>query len=264
MYTRITVALDGSPTAERALRVAAAAASRAGLPLDLVSVIEAGDDVDEQERRSYLAGARGEAAAPSGSDEVLHGDAAAAVLVELAADPTRLLCLTSNARPLGELFIGSVTSAVVRESPNAVLVVGRAVELTEAQGLESLVVCIDGSAESESMIPPALDWAKQFGGTCWLLRVLEADGARPGEVPDTEYVRHVAKAHEGAGVELAWDTVRGAPAASIVGFADSLPAPVIALTSHRHITIGRLTLGSVAEAVIHDSPGPVLICRLPG
>jgi nucleotide-binding universal stress UspA family protein len=53
------------------------------------------------------------------------------------------------------------------------------------------------------------------------------------------------------------------PAGAIVAYARELPATLLALTTRARHGLGRVALGSVAMDVVHRSPCPVLVVRVP-
>lgn len=68
---------------------------------------------------------------------------------------------------------------------------------------------------------------------------------------------------DGAGIN--WDVMhRRDVSDAIVEFARAVPASFIAMATHGRSGVGRLALGSVAAAVVHDAPCPVLVVRPAG
>ena len=55
--------------------------------------------------------------------------------------------------------------------------------------------------------------------------------------------------------------VQGAPADCIVDLASSHANSLVAMTTHGRSGVGRMILGSVAERVVRQSGGPVLLVR---
>jgi nucleotide-binding universal stress UspA family protein len=54
---------------------------------------------------------------------------------------------------------------------------------------------------------------------------------------------------------------RGDPASEILRTADEFGADLIVMGTHGRSGLGRLLMGSVAEAVLREAPSPVLIAR---
>lgn len=57
------------------------------------------------------------------------------------------------------------------------------------------------------------------------------------------------------------EVLHGTPSRSITGFAERLPAALIAMATHGRSGIARITMGSVATDVVRHAPCPVLITR---
>jgi nucleotide-binding universal stress UspA family protein len=53
----------------------------------------------------------------------------------------------------------------------------------------------------------------------------------------------------------------GSPKRNIVSLAESLPAALVVVGAHERTGLGRMTLGSVAEAVVRAAPCSVLVVR---
>jgi nucleotide-binding universal stress UspA family protein len=65
-----------------------------------------------------------------------------------------------------------------------------------------------------------------------------------------------------SGLSVDTEQVDGAPAEVIVQRARDLGAGLIMMTTHGRSGLRRVLLGSVAEAVLHDAPCPVLLVKL--
>jgi len=65
------------------------------------------------------------------------------------------------------------------------------------------------------------------------------------------------------GVEVEYRVAEGEPAAEIVGQARVLGANLIVMGTHGRTGLGRLLMGSVAEAVLRRAPCPVLSLKSP-
>ena len=55
--------------------------------------------------------------------------------------------------------------------------------------------------------------------------------------------------------------LHGTPCHAIAGFAERLPAAMIAIATHGRSGLTRITMGSVATDVVRQAPCPVLITR---
>lgn len=137
------------------------------------------------------------------------------------------------------------------------------------------LVPLDGSPESEAIIPFLLEVAGPLDMSVVLLRVLEPippsviEGTRHVTVDDVEgrtrdaeeYLAPVAIALRKRGIDARPIVRRGEPAAEIVTAARAEKADMIAMTTHGRSGLGRLLFGSVAEAVLRAADVPVFLMR---
>ncbi len=140
--------------------------------------------------------------------------------------------------------------------------------------LDKMLVPLDGSKLAEQALTKALDIAEGDKPTFVLLRAAEAS-TWPGADPTGEQVRVVREAEEyleGVKTALARKGIRkvetcvwyGPPASAIVEAAGIAKADLIVMTTHGRSGIGRLILGSVAEAVLRGTSTPILLLRADG
>lgn len=256
MYARVIVGTDGSQRALRAVPVGTHLAAGFGCPVELVHV-PAADDPQGLE----LAGAR-----------VVHGEDPARTLVGLAAetDPAGLLCLSSRGRSaLGEVVFGSVAARVLRTSHAPLLVAGPSLEPPHPRW-QRLLVCLDGSDTSASILPAVSAWARHLDLDVDLLHVgYPTEDGHPGdfEVPEVELLAADQVAAAAAELEAAGITVRRLVvahthvAAGIVEQASKGGADLIALATHGRTALARVVAGSVALEVIRRAEVPVLTMR---
>jgi nucleotide-binding universal stress UspA family protein len=144
-----------------------------------------------------------------------------------------------------------------------------------------IVVALDGSPVAERVLPYVEPLAEKFGATLILVRsavppspsVLAAEGAA-GMIESIEesfaedqrdaatYVGDVARRVRAHGLNAQTECPDGDAAEQILACADELEADLIAMTTHGRGGLGRLMLGSVADAVVQRAPCPVLLVRV--
>ena len=140
--------------------------------------------------------------------------------------------------------------------------------------VDKMLVPLDGSKLAEQALTKALDIAEGRKPTLVLLRAAEAS-TWPGADPTDEQVRVVREAEEyldGVKAALARKGTRkvetsvwyGPPASAIVEAAGVTKADLIVMTTHGRSGLGRLILGSVAEAVLRGTSLPILLLRSDG
>ena len=139
----------------------------------------------------------------------------------------------------------------------------------------------DGSKFAEDSLPYAVDLAKQCSAALGILTVIENPvfygTPEATALYDAEFYRSleseldklaqaaIDRATQRAaesGVKASGKIRRGSPADEIVGEAKDWSADVVVLSTHGRTGLGRLFLGSVANAVVHHAPCPVLLHRV--
>jgi hypothetical protein len=77
-----------------------------------------------------------------------------------------------------------------------------------------------------------------------------------------EYLASMATRLRGKGVNVETQVWYGPPAAGIIQAAEKLEADLIVISSHGRSGLGRLALGSVAEAVLRGTRTPILLLHV--
>lgn len=269
--TTIVVPLDRSTFSERALRPACSIAAR--LPDSRVLLVSCSpDDVDlvqhylDDRARLFAEVVQIE------TRLVDDGDPALAILATVTSEPDAMLCMATHGRGgIKATVLGSVAKQVVCRSTRPLMLVGphcRTALLPAERG--RLLVCSDGSALSDSTIPIAAEWCERLGLEPWLAEVVP-----PDEYPEAAHRPPRNRQVEAATARLAkrssrlgepgsparWEVLHGVPSRAIAGFAERLPAALIAIASHGRSGLTRITMGSVATDVVRHAPCPVLITR---
>ena len=259
LFRRVILGYDGSARSLSAAGSARVAAEAFDCPLQAVRVGGITDD-DTQ---------------PPDDLEVVQFDGADAPATGLihqvrATTPPGLLCLATRGRgALGELLLGSVASEVVRGLGQPLLVTGPAIAPIE-RPWQRLLVCLDGSATADSILPTARQWARALGLQVLLVHVAYPSagpylGAEEDHEPTRLVLQHlhgVADALRADGLEARVDLVEDtSPARGILRASTDLMADVVAMSTHGRTGLARLLLGSVATEAIRCLPVPVLLRR---
>jgi len=193
MYTRILVPVDGSEFAEQMIPHASAIAKATGAGLALLRIVS--DPVDQAGAREQVerlaSGIGGE-----GLCVVARGEVADAIRTEADRVPGTLVALTSHGRSgAAEAIFGSVALEVLRELRGPLLVYRPHAKAADAGApkIGRVVLPLDGSPESESMVPQAAEFAKWLGARVLVVSVLDPRqridaGIPAGDVQESSYV----------------------------------------------------------------------------
>jgi nucleotide-binding universal stress UspA family protein len=256
VFETVVVPLDGSMAAEDALEAAAALAERCGAGLVLARVVERERDVPAATAALVAAGEqlgdlRVEVAIPVDRDP-------ARALTDLVADrPATLLCMATRGRGglVGRVLLGSVADGVLQRSTAPVLLAGPRADIGAVPLVGPMAVCIDSPETAEVLLPLARRWAAAFGTTVELLHVGGDDAL------DRDALEALAAPlREDGGLDVEVTQLSGdAPARVIAEHIERRRHALVALRTHSRSGLARLAVGSVALAVVHDSPRPVLV-----
>lgn len=259
-FTDILVPLDGSPAAERALAPALELATRTGVPL---RVLRRAFEDEHEIAAGYLAGVTDRFAGRVDIDTEVVERGSIPFAIYQAVGPGTLVCMSSHGRGrVAQPVMGSVAEALLRGIDRPALVIGPHVR--QDVRLEGrIVVCIDGSPESEHTLVPARQWSKAFGLPLWLIQVADpsvpAEWATHGEADEAASLARLAR--RVGGVE-AWDVHHGKSAAhELADLAASAyePTALLVMATHGRTGWDRLRLGSVTAATVHAATVPVLV-----
>lgn len=145
--------------------------------------------------------------------------------------------------------------------------------------MKQILVPLDGSATAEAIVPYARVWAQTIDASLLLLQVIRAprvDDPLTGIVSDTDTIPYPVWEAQHAQAHAYLDTVaahlaaeqvpvetairEGDPATIITASASAAPEVVgIAMRTHGRNGLDRVIFGSVAEAVLHAVPKPLLV-----
>jgi nucleotide-binding universal stress UspA family protein len=187
-----------------------------------------------------------------------------------------LIVISSHGRSgLSRWVYGSITDKVLRQSCCATLIIREQVEEV-AGSFQKLLVCLDGSALAEQVLDSALSLAHCSHAEIILLRVVQPANLL-FDMETADQVQESVTALEKGEAEaylnslllklpqtensLTAHTLLGAPADTIIDFAQEQKVDLIAMSSHGRSGISRWVYGSVAEKVMRGAKCATLIMR---
>ena len=164
---------------------------------------------------------------------------------------------------------GRIAAALARvgtPSPEASVMVGPRCALASDAALGgTYVVALDGSIGDEGVIPVVAAWTVEFGGTPWLVDVVERWWRRPPDLVDCAYVNHRAgRLRRRTGCDVEHETLHGdRPARAIVEFAGDNSASLIFVGTDADDGRSRRRRRSLANEIVRRAACPVVLLRLP-
>jgi nucleotide-binding universal stress UspA family protein len=270
MFQHLIVPVDGSNASLDAARIAARMVAAVDGELTLVTVVDPHDDREH----ASLALARGvERVRPLAVEPhqyVLTGEAVAGAIGRLVESTSgAAVLMSSHGHGRSAAVLGSTADEVLREVFGPVIVVGPHCATESAGALSgTYVVPLDGSPRADCVLPIVAAWAVEFGGTPWLVEVIDDEapnGAGGVDVIDSGFVsRRASELRHRIARPVEYEVLHGDhPARSIVDFANGEHASLIFLATHGRTGLARLRSGSVAAEVVRRAACPVVLFRPP-
>jgi nucleotide-binding universal stress UspA family protein len=258
----LVVPLDGSRFAEQILPVASTLAEQLDANLVLVTATwEEQDDGDAA--ATYLQQVATETSARILDTIVADGPAPIAAITAAAqGGRDRMVCMTTHGRGRFRwAMIGSVAEGIVGQSDVPVVLAGPRCRAESLQVPGRVVICVDGTDASLSVVPHACEWARALHRDVEVVFVghpLDVEGAAH---PDM-VLGAVAEQVECEGVAAHPLLLRSThPAGALVDLAEEASAALLAMTTHTRGGLTRAVLGSVTMGVLNSAPCPVLVTR---
>ncbi len=289
MIQQILVSLDGSPLAERALPYAAALARATHARMVLLRATEAhaptvrgrsqAQIAVSQEAEDYLEGIANPLRESGLTVDLALpvGNAAETIEDEIALREIDFVVMATHGRSgLGRLVYGSVAAHVLNHTKVPVLLV----RAWQQGGSDSfairprIVVPLDGSRFATSALPLARELVTALGGELLLMMAVSppevammselayAQFDPAAEVATaTDYLDQLAAGEITAGRPTKTKALVGMPEQVVAEVARTNDATLIVMATHGRGGLGRLVMGSVADATLRQGTTPLLLVR---
>jgi len=299
MYEKIIVPLDGSELAEVALPYAEELTSRLKMELILFQVVPRAyhvygayeavaqvpytDEDMEPVKASAQAYLEKVASRLEGRGITLRSEvgvgAAADEIIKLAEENSvDMVTMSTHGRSgISRWALGSVADKVVRGTKQPVALIrakGTRPDVRKKDILDKALVPLDGSKESEAVIPYIEELASKLEIEVTLLHMLAPDYYIYSEVQlkqmeslrasAKDYIEKVAAQLKQKGIAATAEfseVTQGAEAEEIIKLADETQADVVVMSTHGRSGIGRWAFGSVADRVLHEGNTPLLLVK---
>lgn len=216
--------------------------------------------------------------------KVVFGRPAEQIIKVAEEESCDLIAMSTHGRnALGRGILGSVTDNVIHHINIPVLTITpeRAKDFwQEGAAISRILVPLDGSEMSETVLPYVESLAKALSLDITLVRTVSFDGFYsvhaggyyyPGsvdieaqvEADAQDYLTGVGEGLREKGFKVEWKLLRGDAARMMLELARETPQSLIALTTHGRSGFTRWVLGSVAEKLVRASGDPVLVVPPP-
>ncbi len=281
MLERILVPLDGSEVAEailgqvcRLLRLKdASVVLFEAVPVPVQPGVEFAPLLSDlkAEAERYIAALVGQLAKEGvkARGVVRVGGEATAILDAAKEEKASLIAMATHGRSGFSRFVfGSVAEKVLRASDVPVLLVrsykasGVGADRTPVQEIpfKKILVPIDGSDKSLSILPHVKAFAKSVGASVLVLGVVEPTSE--GKAGEGEpLVRIAVKDLAQAGIPVDPVVRLGDPASEILDATKRHDVDLLAMSTHGRSGPSRWVMGSVTEKVLRSATVPMLVVR---
>ncbi len=277
MYKKIVVPLDGSPLAEVALPYAEEVAGKMDSEIILLTVV-ASEEAEEYRSHYHYLGKMEDITQRQvdkylnvqGNDGITVGTAtrvgnpAEGILDYVNNGALNLIVMATHGHSgISRWAVGSVADKVVRGTSRQPLLLIRAKgahpDVRAKRILKKALVPLDGSAESEAVIPFIGELAFSLEMELTLLRVIPKTNSLLSITE--EYLQNWTKQLEEKDITVKYEVRVGSPADCIIDLADELASDMVAMSTRGQNAINLWPLGSVAQKVLLGGNTPLLLIR---
>lgn len=298
----LLVTLDGSRLAESAIQPTITLAQHLGGRVTLLHILErdAPETVHGQrhltnigEAEAYLNGiasrfADAGIAVETHAHPSPEGDVAASIAVHALGHRADLIIMCAHGRGgWRDWLLGGIAQRTVRRAGAPILMIRQETSgQTAPFAPHTVTVALDGTAEGERALPPALTLATALGAALHLLLVVATlttvggDRAATARLMPTatsaaldqessgarEYLSQLRERLAATGIPITIEVQRGAPVQAVLASASQSGENLVALATHGRGGLEAVWAASVGAQVISRSNGPLLLvgARSPG
>lgn len=265
MVQHLIVPVDGSDASWHAADVAMALARRCDTNVDIIEVVTDASEIAGAETLLADRLSQHDTGGVEVTTTAIVGDqgVAAGIADEVENHPEVTVVMASHGRGRSAALFGSVAEDLLQRVFGPVLMVGPHCELGSFDG--PVVVTVDGSSASESVLPLAAAWGIELRAEPWIVEVVEPDTLVPGDVDESAYPARLAQRLTAeSGHPVQFEVLRGHDVHDeIADFADSLHASLIVASTRGRSGMARIVIGSTAAAIVRHARCPVLLVRPP-
>lgn len=306
MYKRMLVPLDGSELAEVALPYSEELAEKLDSEVILVNVRRPSEDPDNPEHRVYLSkmvatteqDIKKSPFLPPGEkikvDSAIIGSSGllthpAEEIVDYAEkENISLIVMATHGRTgVKRWALGSTADKVVRASKSPVLLIRANTDVRKNAGLDKILVPLDGSKQSETILSHIESLASRLKARVILLHVVEQlhhiypvaeemgyyggigmvkvpyseEELKPLKAGAEEYLQKVSGKLMAEGIKTSYQVKVGSAGEEIIKAEEEMGVDMVAMSTHGQSGFSRWEHGSIADKVLHAGNTPLLLVR---
>jgi nucleotide-binding universal stress UspA family protein len=282
MYKKMLVLLDGSKLAEAVFSYAQELSGRLKIDLELLHVCSSQEAEQLPMRQAYMehmaevlqkkaeeirsaSAAKPTDKAIEAKGTVVTGNAAEEILKYAGENKIDIIMLSTHGRSGSKLWdLGSVANKVIHAANVPIWLVPselRTEVIYDKLPRRTLVIPLDGDKVSETVIPHAINIAKQRGAESELLLLYvdhaastaqthsEIEESKAKKQAMKKYLDDVVQRIKGEGIPARSEILLGDPAGTIIDYIKNNPPQLLAMTVKSGLS--RMIFGSVTENVLH-------------
>lgn len=172
-------------------------------------------------------------------------------------DASLIIAGTHGVTGYEEFWIGSNAYRIVSYAPCPVITVRHDFNI-KPDGISSIVLPIDSTADTRQKVPFAVQVARTFGADVHLL-ALNTTSIKAVQRKVDNYARQVQKFLEEAGVNYSTESILTDNITNAsIEYAQKVDADLIAIMTEQETTASNILLGPFAQQMVNHSPIPVL------
>lgn len=276
-YKHILVPLDQSPTAELALATAQTMARNYAGIIHVLTVLDDNNPRNDEPGHHLSISQKDEV--QEYLDDVvadLSGSGCQATIMIKTGKPAQeigrvaqspdidLLIMSTNGRSrVSRWLISSVTTDVIFQTTPPLLVIRPTEDWRSTRTrFARLLVALDGSATAEQILPHVHELAVKFGSEVTLLSIPEGSESDDYAKTVEQYLTQIAASLAQKDVEVNIVVTGSVPTQTILHVSKERRSDLIMMVSHGRGGVKRqnhIKLGSVADAVLQETPCPVFL-----
>jgi nucleotide-binding universal stress UspA family protein len=266
MFDHLVVPVDRSSASFDAIPVAAKMAASVGGRVEVITVVDRLADV-ARAREAMTRGIERLGSLSLEPEQLVHASnsVVGAITRHIENSQGGMLVMSAHGHGRSAAVLGSTSDEILRAIFGPVIMVGPHVGDAAGELDGTYVVPIDGSTRADGVLPIVAAWTTEFGGTPWLVEVVEESILDGGDFVGSSFVSvRASELRRRIDRQVQFEVLYGrSPARSIVEFAKNERASLIFLATHGRTGFERLRSGSVAADVLRHAECPVVMFRPP-
>jgi nucleotide-binding universal stress UspA family protein len=308
MFKKILVPLDGSELAERAIPYAEDLASHFGSEISLINVRTPSEDPEKPEFKAYISkmaatieqDVKKYPALPPGEQVKVKSTitrtsgglthAAEEILEFAGKEKTELIVMATHGRTgIRRWVLGDTANKVASALNCPVLLIRANAEAPKKIHLNKILAPLDGSKESEAVLPYVESLAARVKSGINLLYVTELlyhvvvspstagyyggegivrvpyndEEMKPMKDAAEKYIKGVSDKLNGKGIKTSYEVRVGSAGVEIIEVEEKMHPDMVVMSTHGHSGFGRFDHGSITDKVLHGGITPLLLVRPP-